>query len=155
MDGAVVEDKPDRLGSAAGLWTVAAVDLLKKRDEISAAFAVTGVHDQVSLRPVKGTDQSDFGGLTRGRHAQVGPLFGPDMGEIGMRERFRLVPEQQHDVAGFGLRFQQLTAQAGAIDGIGVLTPLQRVPRAAPAKAPFFRSTTDNREGEIRTPERS
>jgi hypothetical protein len=120
VDGAVVEDEPDRLGRKTRFRTVAAVDLLEKGDEISAAFAVTGVHDEVSLRPVKGTDQSDFGGLARSRHAQIGSLLGPDMGEIGMRERFRLVAEQQHDVTGLGLRFQQLTAQAGPIDGVGI-----------------------------------
>src|SRR5260370_75466 len=55
---------------------------------------------------------------------------------------------------GPGRGFQQLTAQAGTINGVGILTSLQRVPRAPPAKAPFLRSTTDNREGEMRTPER-
>jgi hypothetical protein len=113
-------DKLRRLGSAAGLRTIAAVDLLEKCDEISAAFAMAGMDDQITLRPVKGAKQGDFGGLAGSGHAQVGPFLGPDMGEVGMRERFRLVREQQHDVTGLGLGFQQLAAQPGAIDGIGV-----------------------------------
>src|ERR1700756_1486777 len=51
-------------------------------------------------------------------------------------------PKRQHDVAGRGLRFQQLTAQTGAVNGIGILTAFQRVPRPPPAKAPFFLRST-------------
>jgi hypothetical protein len=70
-----------------------------------------------------------------------------------MGERFRLVAEQQGDIAGFGLLPQQAQAQAGAVDRIGVLPALQRVPRPAPGKAPFF-STTLSRDVEMRFPVR-
>src|SRR5215470_162034 len=154
VDRAVVENEPNRLGSDTRLGAVAAVDLREEGDEITAAFPLAGAHDQVTLRPVEGADQGDLARLAGGGNAQIGPLLGPDMGEVGMRERRRFVPEQQHDVTGLGLGFQQPTAQAGTINRVGILTPLQRVPRAPPAKAPFLRSTTDNREGEMRTPER-
>jgi hypothetical protein len=86
--------------------------------------------------------------------AGPGALLGPGVGEIGMRERFGLIAEQQHDVASFGLRFQQLATQAATVHGVGILATLQRVAGAAPAEPPFLRSTTESREREIRTPER-
>jgi hypothetical protein len=55
-----------------------------------------------------------------------------------MGERFRLVAEQQGDVAGFGLLLQQAQAQAGTVDRIGVLPALQRVPRPPPSEAPLY-----------------
>jgi hypothetical protein len=72
---------------------------------------------------------------------------------VWMGERFRLVAEQQDDVAGFGLLPQQAQAQAGAVDRVGVLPTLQRVPRPAPSEAPFF-STTLGRDAEMRLPVR-
>jgi len=70
-----------------------------------------------------------------------------------MGERLRLVAEQQRDVAGFGLLFQQAKAQAGAINRIGILPSRQRVPGSSPDEAPFF-STTLSRDCEIRSPVR-
>jgi hypothetical protein len=55
-----------------------------------------------------------------------------------MGERFRLVAEQQDDVAGFGLLPQEAQAQTGAIDRVGVLPALQRVPRPTPGEAPLY-----------------
>ena len=124
VDGAVVEDEPDRLGSSAGFGTVAAVELFEKGDEISAALARAGLDDQFPPRPIKGADHRDLGGLAGSGDTQIGALLGPDMGEVGMREGFRLVSKQQHDVADRGLRFQQLTAQTGTVNGIGILTAL-------------------------------
>src|SRR4051794_8413237 len=92
-----------------------------------------------------------LGRLARRRYAQVGRLLGPGMSEIGMRQRLRLIPEQQYDVAGFRLCLEQLAAQPGTIHRLGVLSALQRVPGAAPTKIPFLRSTTESREREIRT----
>jgi hypothetical protein len=46
-----------------------------------------------------------------------------------MGKCFRLVAEQQGDIAGFGLLLQQAQAQTGALDRVGVLPALQRVPR--------------------------
>src|SRR3954467_7134722 len=72
------------------------------------------------------------------RHAQIGPLLGPGMGEIGMRQRLRLIAEQQYDIAGFGLCLEQLAAQPGTVHRLGVVTALQRVPGAAPTETPLF-----------------
>src|SRR5579863_2817357 len=68
-----------------------------------------------------------------------------------MGERF--IAEQQGDIAGLGLLFQQAQAQPGAVDRIGVLPTLQRVPRPAPGEAPFF-ITTLSRDVEMRSPVR-
>jgi hypothetical protein len=92
--------------------------------------------------------------LARRFDAQLDAAPGPGVGEIGMRQRFRLVGEQQNDIAGVRLLLQQTQPQAGAIDGIGVLAPFQRVPRSPPAKAPFLRITTLSRDFEIRSPVR-
>src|SRR5215210_4566012 len=82
------------------------------------------------------------------------PFLGPDVRQVRMGERFGLVAEQKHDVARLGLRFEQLPAQARPVHGVGVLPTFQRVAGSPPAEAPFFLSTTDSREGEMRTPAR-
>src|SRR5829696_4339444 len=76
------------------------------------------------------------------------------MREIGMGQGFRLVAKEKHDVAGLGLSLEQLSAQARPIHSVLILTSLQRVAGASPAEIPFWRSTTDSREGEMRTPAR-
>src|SRR5215210_8170646 len=82
------------------------------------------------------------------------PFLGPDMRQVRMGERFGLVREQKHDVTRLGLSLEQLPAQARPVDGVGVLPTFQRVAGTPPAEAPFFLSTTDSREGEMRTPAR-
>src|ERR1700740_2997351 len=84
------------LGRLAGFGTVAAVELFEKGDEISAAFARAGMDDQFPPRPIKGADHRDLGGLAGSGDTQIGAPLGPDMGEVGMRECFRLVSKQQH-----------------------------------------------------------
>src|SRR3712207_2991323 len=71
-----------------------------------------------------------------------------------MGQRFGLVGEQKHDVARLSLSLEQLSAQARPVQSIPVLTPLQRMARPSPAEIPFWRSTTDSREEEMRTPAR-
>src|SRR3954452_403924 len=95
-----------------------------------------------------------FAALARRRNAQIGPSLGPDVREVRMGERFGLVAEEQHDVPGLSLRFEQLPAQARPVHGIRILAALQRVAGSPPAEAPFFLSTTDSREIEMRTPAR-
>ena len=53
-----------------------------------------------------------------------------------MRQGLTLIGEQKHKVAGLGLRLARLEPQTDTIDGIGILTPLQRVPWPAPAETP-------------------
>src|SRR5829696_6982519 len=76
------------------------------------------------------------------------------MREIGMGERFGLVAEQKHDVARLGLSLEQRPAQAGAVHRVRVLAAFQRVTGPSPAEIPLWRSTTDSREREMRTPAR-
>src|SRR4051794_14089156 len=76
------------------------------------------------------------------------------MRQVRMGEGFGLVGEQEHDIARLGLRFEQLPAQARSVHGVGVLPTFQRVAGSPPAEAPFFLSTTDSREREMRTPAR-
>jgi len=102
---------------------------------------------------VERADHRPLLGLPRRLDAQVAAAFGPGTGEIGVGKRFRLVAEQQGDIAGLGLLLQEAQAQAGAVDRIGVLPALQGVPRPAPGKAPFF-STTLSRDFEMRFPVR-
>jgi hypothetical protein len=44
--------------------------------------------------------------LPRRLDAQIAAAFRPGPSEIGMCERFRLIAEQQRDIAGFGLLLQ-------------------------------------------------
>src|SRR5919107_4065404 len=71
-----------------------------------------------------------------------------------MGQGFGLVAEQKHDVARLGLSLEQRPAQARPVHGVRVLATLQRVAGPSPAEIPSWRSTTDSREGEMRTPER-
>src|SRR3954467_2112713 len=154
VDRAVVQDEHEGLDRDAELGTIATVDLLQKRDEVRASFGPAGVNNEVATRPVEHAEHRHFGALARRRNAQVGPFLGPDMRQIGMGQRFGLVCEQKHDVTRLGLSLEQLAAQARPVHGVGVLPPLQRVAGSPPAEAPFFLSTTDSREREMRTPAR-
>src|SRR4051812_8374256 len=154
MDRAVVEDEHDRLERDPELGPEAPVNLLQESDEVRTALGARGLHDQVARRPVEKAEHRDLLALARGRNAQIGSLLGPDMRQVGMGQRFGLVLEQQDDVARLGLRFEQLPAQTGAVHRVRILAALQRVTRPPPAKPPFFRSTTESREREMRRPER-
>src|SRR3954453_12317808 len=151
---AVVQDEHEGLDRNPELGPIAPIDLLQESDEVRASFGPAGVNDELALRPVEHPEHRHFGALARRWNAQIGPSFGPDMRQVRMGERFGLVAEEQHDVARFGLGFEQLPAQAGAIYSVRVLTTFQRVARTAPAESPLWRSTTDSREQEMRTPAR-
>src|SRR4051794_16486241 len=154
VDRAVVQDEHEGLDRDAELGTIAPVDLLQESDEVRASFGPAGVHNELALRPVEHPEHRHFRRLARRRNAQIGPSLGPDVRQVRMGERFGLVPEEQHDVTGLSLRFEQLSAQARPVHGIRILAALQRVAGSPPAEAPFFLSTTDSREIEMRTPAR-
>jgi hypothetical protein len=69
-----------------------------------------------------------------------------------MRQRFAIVGEEKHNIAGLRLRLAQRQPQAHAVDGGGVLPALQDVSRPAPAEL-FLRSSL-RRDLEIVTPSR-
>ena len=71
-----------------------------------------------------------------------------------MGQRLGLVAEEKHDVAGFGLPFAQLQAQADPLHLAGDSAPLQRVPRSPPAEV-FSRNALDSCERLMRTPSRA
>ena len=106
--------------------------------------------DQLARGEIKDTDHGSFASLPRRLDPQVASALGPSASEIGMGKGLRLVAKQQSDIASLGLLLQQTQAQAGAIDRIGILSPLQRVARPAPAETPFLRITTLSRDFEIR-----
>ena len=93
-------------------------------------------------------------GLSRRGHAQVGAGLCPGAGEIGMRQRLAFIAVEQNDVAGLGLAFAQLQAQADPIHLAGGLASLQRVPGPPPTEL-FFRNALDSCERLIRTPSRA
>src|SRR3954451_23807755 len=154
VDRTVVEDQNEGLDRDAELGPIAPVDLLQECDEVRASFGPAGAHDELAPGPVEHAEHGHFGALARGWNAQVGPFLGPDMRQVGRGEGFGLVRGQQHDVNRLGLRFEQRPAQARAVHGIRILAALQRVTGPSPAEIPCWRSTTDSREGEMRTPER-
>src|SRR3954463_16571163 len=154
VDRADVENEHERLGRNPELGTIAPIDLLQESDEVRASFGPAGAHDELVTRPVEHPEHRHFGALARRWNAQIGPSFGPDMRQVRMGERFGLVAEQEHDVARLGLGFEQLSAQARPVHRVRVLASLQRVARTAPAESPLWRSTTDSREQEMRTPAR-
>src|SRR5690349_3609363 len=95
-----------------------------------------------------------FRRLARGRNAQIGPFLRPDVRQVGMGQGFGLVAEQKHDVACLRLSLEQLSAQTRPVHRVRVLAAFQRVAGPSPAEIPLWRSTTDSREQEMRTPAR-
>src|SRR5215217_4524922 len=71
-----------------------------------------------------------------------------------MGEGFGLVAKEKHDIARLGLGLEPLSAQARPVHRVPILASLQRVAGPSPAEIPFWRSTTDSREGEMRRPAR-
>ncbi len=73
--------------------------------------------------------------------------------QIRMRQRLALVAVKQHDVASLGLGLAQLKPEPNALDLIGDLPPLQRVPWPPPPEV-FFRSALESCDGPISTSSR-
>src|SRR5271166_2720057 len=154
VDRSVVEHDHDRLAGGARLWSVEPVQFFQQRYEVGAALGSAGVDDELASAKIERADHGDLGGLSGRRHAQVGAALGPGARQIGMGQRLALVGEQQHDVAGLRLGFQELEPQSAAVYGIGVLLALEGVAWPAKAEPPFCRSTTESRDFEMRTPSR-
>jgi hypothetical protein len=114
-------------------------------DEVAAAFGWTGMHDEFACDVIERAQYGDFLRVAGCRDTQIRPGLRPHAGEVGMRQRLALIAVEQHDVAGFGLLFAQLQAQADPLDLGGNLTSLQRVSWPPPAKlfcaAPWIMAT--------------
>src|SRR5215212_697267 len=154
MDRAVVEDQNEGPGREHELGSIEPIDLLQESDKVRASFGPAGVYDQVATRPVEPPEHCPFRPLARCRNAQIGPFLRPDMRQVRMSERFGRVREQKHDIARLGLSLEQPPAQARQVHRVRVLATSQRVAGPSPAEIPFWRSTTDSREREMRMPER-
>ena len=98
--------------------------------------------------------QSPPPGLPGRLDPQISAALGPAMSQIGMGQSFKLVAEQEADVASRGLLLQEPEPQAGTVDRAGVLPAFEAMARPAPAIAPF-RSTTLRWPGEIVSPLRT
>src|SRR3984893_9562440 len=110
------------------------------------------MHDEFAGRRVQYAHHRHLSRLPRGGDTQIGASFGPDVGEIRMRQRLGLVAIQQNDIAGPCLLTPYLETQSDAVDLVRVLAAFQRVPRTAPAEPPFCLSRTLRREREMRVP---
>jgi len=154
VDRAIVLDEHDRLHLASGLRSIEMIDLFEMIDEVAAALGRAGVHDEPAREVIEGPQDRDLFGLSRRGHAQVRPRLRPGAGEIGVGQRLALVAVEKDNVAGFGLLFAKLKAQADPIDLIGDLASLQRVPRPPPAEV-FFRNALDSCDRLMRTPARA
>jgi hypothetical protein len=137
VDRPVVLDQHDWFGWPAGLWAVELVELLEMGDEVGAALGRASMDDKLVRDVIERAQHRHLFGLPRRWHTQVRTGLCPGARQIRMRQRFTLVAVKQNDVAGFGLKFAQLQAQADPIHLAGVLAPLQRVPGPPPAKL-FF-----------------
>ena len=154
MDRPVVLDQHDGLCRPARLGTEELIELLEMGHEVGAALAWAGVDDELAGDVIERPQHRHLLSLSRRGHAQVGACLRPSAGEIGMRQRLAFIAVEQNDVAGFGLAFAQLQAQADPIHLAGGLSSLQRVPGAPPAEV-FFRNALDNCERLMRTPSRA
>lgn len=124
VDRAIVRHQHHRLGGLTGLGAVAPVQLLEVGDEVAAAFGWTGMHDEFACDVIERAQYGDFLRVAGCRDTQIRPGLRPHAGEVGMRQRLALIAVEQHDVAGFGLLFAQLQAQADPLDLGGNLTSL-------------------------------
>src|SRR5580704_2067095 len=118
------------------------------------ALGRAGVDDELARDMIERPQHGDLPGLSRRRHTQVRARLRPGAGEIGMCQRLALVAIEKNNVAGFGLLFAQLQAQADPFDLAGDLASLQRVPRSPPTEL-FFRNALDSCERLMRTPSRA
>src|SRR3954453_3690145 len=154
VDRAVGEDEHDRRDRSPELGPIAPIDLFQERDEVRTPLGPAGAHDELAPGPVEHAEHRHFGAWARGRNAQIGPFLRPDVRQVQMSQGFRLVRDQKHEVARLGLSLEQRPAQARPVHRVRVLAAFQRVAGPSPAEIPLWRSTTDSREREMRTPAR-
>ncbi len=138
VDRAVVEHQNDRFGGASRSRAIKCVEAFQEVDEVGASLGAAAMDDELGIGVVKRADQRQLARLAGGGHAQVGAAPGPGMRQIRMGQRLGLVGRQQHDIARFGLLFQQFEPEPGAVDRLGVLSAGEAMTRSAPAPTIFF-----------------
>ena len=87
--------------------------------------------------------------------AQVCSTRSPYVSQIGVRQRFGFILEQQRQITGLGLLPEQVQSKSSPSDRIHLLPVLERVARPTPAKPPFLTITARNHDAEICWPVRT
>ena len=154
VNGSIVLDQHDRRDGSSRLGTEEPVQLFEMSDEIAAALGPGSMDDELTGLVVEGAEHRDFLGLPRRGNAQIGARLRPGAGQIRMRQRLAFIAEQQDDVVGLGLLFEQLQTKTDPFDLLRDLASFQRVPGTPPAEL-FFRSALDNCERLMLTPSRA
>ena len=150
----VVEDDPDGLAGFSRSGAVTAVEPFEKRHDIGAAFGSRGLDDEFAGGEIERPDHGDLLRPARRLDPEIGAALGPGTRQVRMGKGLRFIGEQQYDVAGQRLSFEQLQTQARTLNRLCVLAAFQGVAGPFAGKAPFLRSTTDSRDREIRWPVR-
>src|SRR3954470_3063599 len=151
VDRAVVEHQHHRPVRA---WRVVPVEPAEQGDEVAGALGGAGEDDQLAAGVVEQAEERPLARPSGRLDPEVRAALRPGVGQVGVGQGLGLVPEQEVNVARRGLLLQQPEAEARALDRVPVLAPFERVPRPAPAVAPF-RSTTLRWPGEIVPPVRA
>ena len=108
-----------RAGSIGG------IEPAQQGDEVPAALGGAGIDEHPAGGEIEAAEYRPLGRAPRRLNPQILAPLGPGVseigrGEIGRGERLRFIPEQQRDIAGVGLLFQQAQAQSGAINRVGI-----------------------------------
>lgn len=99
VDGAVVENEDDLSCRSVGTRCMGLIEFFEESDKVTAALGAAGRHSEAAGCGIERTEDGDFPGLAGCGHAQIGAALCPDMGQIGMGQRFGFVAEQKRDVA--------------------------------------------------------
>jgi hypothetical protein len=110
------------------------------------------MHDQFPAFRIERTHHRDLARLARSGDPQIGATRSPGVCQIRMRQSFRFIGVEQHDVARSRLGLAQLQAQPNSVDRLSILLTVQRVPRPTPAKPPFSLSKMLKCDFEMRAP---
>jgi hypothetical protein len=103
VDRPVVEDRDQGPGAFGG--AVGGAKLVEQGNEVGGALGRTGMHEKAATYRVEGAEHGLFLRLAGGLDAQLGAAPGPAACQIGMRERFGFVEEDQIDRPCCGLGF--------------------------------------------------
>ena len=133
----VVLNQHHRFGGLAWLGPVDPIKLFEVGDKVAAALGLCGMHDEFAGLVVERAQYRDLFCMSRRGNAQIRTRLCPCAGEVRMAQRFAIVAVEQNDVAGCGLLFEKLQAQADPLDFAWHLAALQRVPGAPPTEL-FF-----------------
>lgn len=107
VNRAVIEHEHDRGCRSTDAGSALSVELFEQTNKVRAALGGAGQYGQLLAGSIKQAEHGPLTALPRRLDAQIGATLSPDMGEIGMREGFGFVLEEQPDVARLSLLTQQ------------------------------------------------